>query len=71
MISSTFVHNYSTLEEFGSDDISRVEAAEPKLEGFEIRVEPPVTLFGVARFGLLQNGSQLWKDEYQSVEEVV
>jgi DNA cross-link repair 1A protein len=60
-----------SVEEFGSDDSShQVEAAEPAVEGFEIRVEPPVTLFGIARFGLLQNGSQLWKDEYQSGDDV-
>jgi DNA cross-link repair 1A protein len=60
-----------SVEEFGSDDSShQVEAAEPAVEGFEIRVEPPLTLFGIARFGLLQNGSQLWKDEYQSGDDV-
>lgn len=38
------------------------------MEGFGISVDSPVTLFGIARFGLPQNESQLWKDEYQSVE---
>jgi DNA cross-link repair 1A protein len=57
-----------TVEEFGSDDSVHVEVAEPTLEGFEIRVEPPLTLFGRARFGLLPDESQLWRDDYASVE---
>ncbi|TVU31233.1 hypothetical protein EJB05_22912, partial [Eragrostis curvula] len=57
-----------SVEEFGSDDSVQVEVAEPALEGFEIRVEPPLTLFGRARFGLLPDESQLWRDDYASVE---
>ncbi|TVU25433.1 hypothetical protein EJB05_27929, partial [Eragrostis curvula] len=45
-----------SAEEFGSDDSVQVEVAEPTLEGFEIRVEPPLTLFRRAR------------DDYASVE---
>ncbi|TVU17505.1 hypothetical protein EJB05_33545, partial [Eragrostis curvula] len=57
-----------SVEEFGSDESVQVEVAEPTLEGFEIRVEPPLTLFGRARFGLLPDESQLWRDDYASVE---
>ncbi|TVU50456.1 hypothetical protein EJB05_01828, partial [Eragrostis curvula] len=57
-----------SVEEFGSDNSVQVEVAEPTLEGFEIRVEPPLTLFGRARFGLLPDESQLWRDDYASVE---
>ncbi|TVU02133.1 hypothetical protein EJB05_52400, partial [Eragrostis curvula] len=57
-----------SVEEFGSDDSVQVEVAEPTLEGFEIRVEPPLTLFGRARFGLLPDESQLWRDDYASIE---
>ncbi|TVU13641.1 hypothetical protein EJB05_37061, partial [Eragrostis curvula] len=57
-----------SVEEFGSDDSVQVEVAEPTLEGFEIRVEPPLTLFRRARFGLLPDESQLWRDDYTSVE---
>ncbi|KAF8712614.1 hypothetical protein HU200_028370 [Digitaria exilis] len=57
-------------DECASDEISQVEAAKATLVDFEIRVEPPVTLFGSARFGLLQHESQLWKHEYASLEVV-
>ncbi|TVU06807.1 hypothetical protein EJB05_46842, partial [Eragrostis curvula] len=57
-----------SIEEFGSHDSVQVEVAEPTLEGFEIRVEPPLTLFGRARYGLLPDESQLWRDDYASVE---
>ncbi|TVU24034.1 hypothetical protein EJB05_26426, partial [Eragrostis curvula] len=57
-----------SVEEFRSDDSVQVEVVEPTLEGFEIRVEPPLTLFGRARFGLLPDESQLWRDDYASVE---
>ncbi|TVU04204.1 hypothetical protein EJB05_50230, partial [Eragrostis curvula] len=57
-----------SVEEFGSDDSVQVEVAEPTLEGFEIRVEPPLMLFGRARFGLLPDESQMWRDDYASVE---
>ncbi|GJN12637.1 hypothetical protein PR202_ga30932 [Eleusine coracana subsp. coracana] len=62
-----------SVEEFGSDECSQVVEvpAEPTVAGLEIRMEPPVTLFGIARFGLLDDESQLWKDEYQSVEDDV
>ncbi|TVU26683.1 hypothetical protein EJB05_29239, partial [Eragrostis curvula] len=45
-----------TTVTFGSDDSVHIEVAEPTLEGFEIRVEPPLMLFGRAR------------DDYASVE---
>ncbi|TVU39778.1 hypothetical protein EJB05_13217, partial [Eragrostis curvula] len=57
-----------SVEEFRSDDSVQVEVAELTLEGFEIRVEPPLTLFGRAMFGLLPDESQLWRDDYASVE---
>lgn len=59
----------SFVEESGSADCSEVQDEEPTLEDFEIKVEPPVTLFGRARFGLPQD-SELWKDEYESVEVI-
>jgi DNA cross-link repair 1A protein len=40
---------------------------EPAVEDFAIEAAPPVTLFGRARFGLLQD-CELWKDEYGSVQ---
>jgi DNA cross-link repair 1A protein len=43
----------SCTDERGSDDDNQVEAAEPTLLDFEIRVEQPVVLFGSARFGLV------------------
>ncbi|TVU13913.1 hypothetical protein EJB05_37349, partial [Eragrostis curvula] len=57
-----------SVEEFESDDSVQVEVAEPTLVGFEIRVEQPLMLFGSARFGLLPDESQLWRDDYASVE---
>ncbi|TVU51420.1 hypothetical protein EJB05_02851, partial [Eragrostis curvula] len=57
-----------SVDEFGSDYSVQVEVAKPTLEGFEIRVEPPLTLFGRARFGSLPNESQLWRDDYATVE---
>ncbi|CAO2186605.1 unnamed protein product [Urochloa humidicola] len=58
----------SCTDERGSDDDSQVEAAEPTLVGYDIRVEPPVTLFGSARFGLVLHESELWKHEDESVK---
>ncbi|KAJ1266833.1 hypothetical protein BS78_07G009000 [Paspalum vaginatum] len=57
-------------DECASEDGSQVEVAEATPVNFEIRVEPPVTLFGSVRFGLLQHDSELWKDEYESVEMI-
>ncbi|CAO2210410.1 unnamed protein product [Urochloa humidicola] len=54
----------------GSDDDSQAEAAEPALVGYDIRVEPPVTLFGSARFGLVIHESELWKQENESVKMI-
>ena len=44
-----------------SDDISQApeEGAEAAVVDFEVRVEPPVTLFGSARFGLPQHEHEL------------
>ncbi|WVZ95531.1 hypothetical protein U9M48_041284 [Paspalum notatum var. saurae] len=47
-----------------SDNGSQAEAAEAMPVDFEIRVDPPVTLFGSVRFGLLQHDSELWKHEH-------
>ncbi|XP_034600289.1 uncharacterized protein [Setaria viridis] len=60
----------SCTDECGSDDRSQAEAAEPTPADFEIRIEPPVTLFGSARFGLVQHESELWGHEYQIVEMI-
>jgi len=60
----------SCTDDRGSDDDNQVEAAEPTLVDFEIRVEPPVTLFGSARFGLVLHESEMWEHEYQSVEMI-
>ncbi|OEL15630.1 hypothetical protein BAE44_0023348 [Dichanthelium oligosanthes] len=60
----------SCVDECAPDNGSQVDVAEPTLVDFEIRVEPPVTLFGSARFGLVQHESELWKYEYQSVEMI-
>ncbi|XP_062195695.1 uncharacterized protein LOC133898901 [Phragmites australis] len=60
----------SFVDESGSGDSSLIEITEPTLEDFEIKVEPPVALFGRARFGLLQDESELWKDEYGSAEVI-
>ncbi|BAF22713.1 uncharacterized protein [Oryza sativa Japonica Group] len=56
----------SVKDSFSSDGI-RMRDQEPTLEDFEINVEPPVTLFGIARFGLTEE-PELWKDEHESVE---
>ncbi|CAD6266292.1 unnamed protein product [Miscanthus lutarioriparius] len=60
----------SCVHECASDDDSQVveEVAEAAVIDFEIRVEPPVTLFGSARFGLPQHEPELWNYEYESVE---
>lgn len=60
----------SCTNECGSDDRSQAEAAEPTLADFEVRIEPPVTLFGSARFGLVQHESEMWRHDYQSVEMI-
>ncbi|CAO2177499.1 unnamed protein product [Urochloa humidicola] len=60
----------SCSDERGSDDDSQVEPAEPTLVGYDIRVEPPVTLFGSARFGLVIHESELWKQEDESVQMI-
>ncbi|KAL6857117.1 hypothetical protein ACP4OV_018499 [Aristida adscensionis] len=60
----------SYVDESGSDGGEQVVVAEPTLEDFDIKVEPPVTLFGSARFGLMQDESELWKHEYESVETI-
>ncbi|PAN33256.1 hypothetical protein PAHAL_6G006200 [Panicum hallii] len=60
----------SCTDERGSDDDNQVEAAEPTLLDFEIRVEPPVMLFGRAMFGLVLHESEMWEHEYQSVEMI-
>ena len=60
----------SCTAERGPDDDNQVEAAKPTLVDFEIRVEPPVTLFGSARFGLVLHESEMWEHEYQSVEMI-
>jgi len=60
----------SCTDDRGSDDDNQVEAAKPTLVDFEIRVEPPVTLFGSARFGLVLHESEMWEHEYQSVEMI-
>jgi DNA cross-link repair 1A protein len=60
----------SCVDECASDDGSQVveDVAEAAVVDFEIRVEPPVTLFGSARFGLPQHEPELWNYEYESVE---
>ncbi|XP_039816207.1 uncharacterized protein LOC120678862 [Panicum virgatum] len=60
----------SCTAERGPDDDNQVEAAEPTMLDFEIRVEPPVTLFGSARFGLVLHESEMREHEYQSVEMI-
>lgn len=52
-----------------SDDINQAleEGAEAAVVDFEVS-EPPVTLFGSARFGLPQHEPELWNYEYESAE---
>uniref|UniRef100_J3MPN6 Uncharacterized protein n=2 Tax=Oryza brachyantha TaxID=4533 RepID=J3MPN6_ORYBR len=59
---------YSADGSFG-DDRLRMQDKEPTLEDFEINVELPVTLFGMARFGL-PHEPELWKDEGESVQVI-
>ena len=63
----------SCVHECASDDDSQVveEVAEAAVVDFEIRVEPPVTLFGSAWFELPQHELELWNYEYESVEIIL
>ncbi|CAL5009456.1 unnamed protein product [Urochloa decumbens] len=61
----------SCVDECGFDDsCSQAEVVEPTLADYDIRVEPPVTLFGSARFGLVIAESELWKQEDESIKMI-
>ncbi|KAF0899613.1 hypothetical protein E2562_020804 [Oryza meyeriana var. granulata] len=56
----------SVDESFGADSI-KMQNKESILEDFEINMEPPETLFGMARFGLPQE-PELCKDDSESID---
>ncbi|KAG8086615.1 hypothetical protein GUJ93_ZPchr0010g8555 [Zizania palustris] len=62
--------NKSEVEEATSSDSNKTQDEQgPTLEDFKIKMEPPVTLFGISRFGLPQE-PELWKDEHESVQVI-
>ncbi|KAF0901234.1 hypothetical protein E2562_038799 [Oryza meyeriana var. granulata] len=62
-----WLRNDGPLWKLLSADSIKMQNKESILEDFEINVEPPVTLFGMARFGLPQE-PELCKDESESID---
>ncbi|KAL5229833.1 hypothetical protein ABZP36_028609 [Zizania latifolia] len=52
-----------------ADSIKMQDEQGPTMEDFKIKMETPVTLFGISRFGLPQE-PELWRDEHESVEVI-